>query len=603
MMIAFASLLALFATLYAYLDRPSPDWPNWLSINTIISIYVVLLKACVLVITASGLGQLKWEWFAGRKARPLADLVEYDSASRGPLGAVSLLWRIRLSHALSSIGAVIVILALATEPFAQQIIRYYECPVPKPYAPAHIPRTNYYNGAGGEHIGAMTGNLMPEVQNAILGGIFNPSPDPGARCMGGNCTFHEPYSSVAYCSACKDISNDMKFKNVTWTYMNEGTPVPTWNLTSVLPGGLNVTMSSASAYTRSFQVAAMGFYDTGFGFILGKTSIHDQPIIDGQTGLAWPECNSATSNKTDWKCRGYGATSCSLYPCIKTFSATSRSGVLRESIVGISNSWGYAANPAPDFSPPMASLDTHCINAHERQSLEALGYKLHSDERWLAYNSTFSPLTAWRRNDTFPNSMIKRGCLYMVGTLSTNSIEVWLQQLFSGSVDTMLAEEDDAIIGYAGPQVIQSMYNFGDVSFDRMQATFDNISIALTNYFRQNGIANFSTAATGIALEEKTCISVRWPWLIYPTVLVCMALVFLILLMLGSCSGNDRREVWKSSPLALYYYGLVEEDGNTQVRSGGSVRSCENLRDYAKSTRARLTNTAGDVARLEIQSK
>lgn len=600
--LAFAALLALFATLYTYADKPSPDWPTWLSINTVVSIYVVLLKTCVLVITASGLGQLKWEWFAGRRARPLADLVEFDSASRGPLGAVSLLWRTKLSHALSSIGAIIVILALATEPFAQQIVRYYECAVQKAGAQAHIPRTNYYDGAGGEHIGAMTGPLFPEVQNAILGGIFNPSPNPATQCAGGNCTFHEQYSSIAYCSACKDISDDIKFKNVTWTYMYEDTSIHTWNLTSVLPSGLNVTMSPVSAEARTYQVAAMG--DLGAEFIIGKTSVHDQPNVNGQTGLPWPDCNSAVSNKTDWKCRGYGASSCRLYPCIKTYSATVESGVLRENIVDISDSWGYAARPAPDWSPPMASLDTHCINAYEWRSLEELGYQLHADERWLAYNSTFSPLTAWWRNDTFPNSMIKRGCLYMVGALSTNSIEAWLQQqLFSGSVDIMLADEDDAIIGYAGPQVIQSMYNFGDVSFDRIQATFDNISIALTNYFRQNGIANFSTAATGIALEEKTCISVRWPWLIYPTVLVCMALVFLMLLVLGPHSGGERREVWKSSPLALYYYGLIDEDGNTQLRSGGSVRSCKNMSDYAKNTSARLTSTTGDVARLEIQNR
>ena len=34
--------------------KPQPDWPDWLSINTIVSILVIVLKTAILSITAEG---------------------------------------------------------------------------------------------------------------------------------------------------------------------------------------------------------------------------------------------------------------------------------------------------------------------------------------------------------------------------------------------------------------------------------------------------------------------------------------------------------------------------------------------------------------------
>lgn len=137
--VAVAALLALFATLYAYGNKPSPDWPRWLSLNTIVSMYVVLLKSAVLLIAAEGLGQLKWTWFE-ESSQPLP-----DHATRGPAGSLALLWRLGI-FTLSSCGALVIILALAVDPFAQQILRYYECSISVVGAAPNLPRTNWFTG-------------------------------------------------------------------------------------------------------------------------------------------------------------------------------------------------------------------------------------------------------------------------------------------------------------------------------------------------------------------------------------------------------------------------------------------------------------------------
>lgn len=80
-----AALIALFATPWQYRDKLSPDWPDLLSFNSIVAIYMVLLKSCVLLVTAEGLGQPKWSWFAS-DARPLYDIQRYDDTTRVPWG-------------------------------------------------------------------------------------------------------------------------------------------------------------------------------------------------------------------------------------------------------------------------------------------------------------------------------------------------------------------------------------------------------------------------------------------------------------------------------------------------------------------------------------
>lgn len=89
------ALLAIMATVLPYEGRPLPNWPYNLSINSLISIYVVILKAAMSVVLAEGLGQLKWTWF--RKTRPLTDIARFDEASRGSIwGSILLLFSLNL---------------------------------------------------------------------------------------------------------------------------------------------------------------------------------------------------------------------------------------------------------------------------------------------------------------------------------------------------------------------------------------------------------------------------------------------------------------------------------------------------------------------------
>jgi len=49
-------LIAIIITLRPHQDKPLPQWPYNISVNSLISIYVVILKGAVLLVTAEGLG-------------------------------------------------------------------------------------------------------------------------------------------------------------------------------------------------------------------------------------------------------------------------------------------------------------------------------------------------------------------------------------------------------------------------------------------------------------------------------------------------------------------------------------------------------------------
>ena len=52
--VVFGALLAIWGTLYPFQGKPLPDWPYGLSINTLIAIYVTILKVAMIFVVTEG---------------------------------------------------------------------------------------------------------------------------------------------------------------------------------------------------------------------------------------------------------------------------------------------------------------------------------------------------------------------------------------------------------------------------------------------------------------------------------------------------------------------------------------------------------------------
>lgn len=107
--LALGSLMGIVALLVVYDGEESPNWTLkvgagrhrktlGLTINTIISIFATAFNSGLLIPVAASMSQLKWVWFQ-KGGRPLAHYQSFDSAARGPLGSVVLLWTLRCRYA------------------------------------------------------------------------------------------------------------------------------------------------------------------------------------------------------------------------------------------------------------------------------------------------------------------------------------------------------------------------------------------------------------------------------------------------------------------------------------------------------------------------
>jgi hypothetical protein len=69
------------------------------------------------------ISQSKWLLF-GHKPQRLTDFHIIDEASRGPVGALALMFRLKGRALLASAGAFVVLTSLALDPFTQQALTY-----------------------------------------------------------------------------------------------------------------------------------------------------------------------------------------------------------------------------------------------------------------------------------------------------------------------------------------------------------------------------------------------------------------------------------------------------------------------------------------------
>ena len=88
------SILAIALLLQRYDGRSQPQWPNFININTLVSLFAILVKAPLLLTVGACIGQAKWTHFRSRP-HPLKDFAVYDRASRGPEGSLNLLWHFK----------------------------------------------------------------------------------------------------------------------------------------------------------------------------------------------------------------------------------------------------------------------------------------------------------------------------------------------------------------------------------------------------------------------------------------------------------------------------------------------------------------------------
>lgn len=201
-------------------------WTLFLQPSTIFSILAAAAQSSMMVAIVQVLSQLKWLQMSLPKAQPVADFVTFYSASRGPMGSLSLFYLYnKESWVLASIAytaSLVTIAALAMGPFTQQVISIKsDNSVPTDGMNSTIAVSNYYKARNttptylelemdedGIIIGTAIDELRPDPD--LSRSFFNAYFDLGKSfidftCSSTNCTW-DTFNSLGLCSVCQDVT-------------------------------------------------------------------------------------------------------------------------------------------------------------------------------------------------------------------------------------------------------------------------------------------------------------------------------------------------------------------------------------------------------------
>jgi hypothetical protein len=314
--------------------------------------FFVRMRSIVRALILLGLCQLKWLWF--RDPHPMLDLERFDRASRGPWGAFLLLLRLRPQYVhaphelhlsspkcsyLATFGAVLSIVALAIDPFSQQIIRYYSCFPASRTESARLPRANNYTR---DAISRGIGNaeLNTTLATSIMVGAM---PDPpmnytelmSFECQTGNCTFPvtdagEMFQTLGLCHQCWDIANLIQVNN---TNTSQGWSLANWHVGDDWNFGRRPAYVGENALPYEADNNSNAMYWSRKTLAM-RAEFDDLITVDGIMLNVNNDCDVESSEhcpKHPWAFR------CAIYPCIKTMSAKILNSKLEEKILSTSS--------------------------------------------------------------------------------------------------------------------------------------------------------------------------------------------------------------------------------------------------------------------------
>ncbi|KAF3044301.1 hypothetical protein E8E12_006608 [Didymella heteroderae] len=507
-----------------------------------------IAAAALIVPTSEALGQLKWNWF--HESRAMWDFEIFDKASRGPWGAIMLLFRTK-GRSLAAFGAVLILLLLAIDTFLQQVVDYPER-WQRSITPGVIPRVVKYKPYSPPQFFQHEEQLMfqAELRPLVQGFLYSNGSEPypfgnGTRpdipliCPTSNCTWPE-YETLAVCSRCEEVSASL---DVTQTCLNttiDWSPDWTGPLASVpyLQGnvcGYFLNASSDTPILLSGYVAGNGGsnvtsgqallvrtvpltdYDTkeplyGGGSVRFKTVRN--PILDGLI--------ASTTNGVSgvYQSEPPDIHECILSWCVQTIRSAYSWGVYEETIT--SEFWDTSSDPTPW---PWRVWESKTGLTLDYESDVALNLSA-SGPTYGLDNSTLQEIVTLF-DDIFPS---------FYAANSTTAVPLLRYKNYPNGPWTRTLDFNPWL---APNNITQHMRR---------------LAWSMTNVMRSSSSKEMFS---GNAYTIDTYVSVKWEWLIFPFVLLLLSLAFLVSTMVKT-SKDTTTGVWKTSAMPTLIYGLPE---------------------------------------------
>ncbi|KIW98533.1 uncharacterized protein Z519_00194 [Cladophialophora bantiana CBS 173.52] len=517
--LACGCLVGTIALLAVHNGREAPTWTLTvgssqyrktfgLTINTIISVFATAFNSGLLIPVAASISQLKWIWFQ-KGRRPLAHFQKFESAARGPLGSLILLWTLRCRR-LACLGAIIVIAALGTGFSFQALVVYPLQPVQVDVA--RIQRTNLNWGSN-----SLTTSLSNDMVGAIYSGIYqytDVSQMKNVSCSTGNCTWLETYTSMAVCSECHDVTASLKKTCGTAQVSSQADGVQSVVNMSLpycnysLPNGLKASGVPSVNYS-SLEISSSTADSVHFDAD-SALSVLSTIWTQWGSGVAdWGNLGSLTPASDIMGIASTQAIECAIYYCVQKFNASVSRGKLSERVID-TYAKGRFTSPDVYVLEPPASFTNHSNKGYAN---------VYQSNQLGAIRDFFS--TQWA------------GQVLEFGTPPTNTPTTPIAQFLWGIF-------------------------FEQSPFAQFLQMFSSLAKSMSDNIRSYSIGSDAVpTADGATYQDKPHVKVRWGWLALPAALLGLALTLLVGTI--AATAHEKTLLWKGSGLAAFSHPLTSD--------------------------------------------
>ncbi|KAL4886121.1 hypothetical protein BJY04DRAFT_213656 [Aspergillus karnatakaensis] len=585
-----ACFIAICIVLLIFDDKARPQITFNLSLNAIISVLSVACRSSLFLVMAEAISQLKWLWVRTKPSTRLQTLETFDHASRGPLGSLYMIFAHK-GLSLASLGAMVVVLLLAFDPFLQQVLSY-----PTRSYGINVNETGTFSTAADASDATVRQATMglfvdsPDKQflndekladednmrlfEAYYRAIWTDDLGIKPTCSTGNCTW-PVFQSLGYCATCVDMTAEAELmcERPDPPVVPEGLEIfqaGSGDCAVVLPKGrpsnttLTVTYDAESGSgdddeDQEQKATAIKFptdivwkvHDT---FLAGEPGVFNQDAGENEDlmfagdvqrpslVLAYARLGLDLEDpSTDDPVSGIKieeVTQCSLSFCLRDYEVAVRNGGVEVSMLATDLGRVYKRS----FEHQLAGGESESTCwAPQGGSQPALKSNSPADSRFEI--CTWTPLDDYpfvgRREQAYTKSTnngwtrVDRNSRWEIGgthRIVQTGLEPFMEKL-AASLSALAMEDSDATV-------------------------------------------------SGTVYDTEVYVEVQWLWIVFPGALVLLANLFLAVTILLNRRG--RMPLWKSSTLALLYHGLerIEQDerwyetasGMEQKASGVDVR-------------------------------
>ncbi|CAG8045873.1 unnamed protein product [Penicillium olsonii] len=559
--------IAIAVVLYVFDGKLRPEIGHDINLNTIVSILATGSKSALVFAVGEAIGQLKWVWFQDptKGQSPLVSIQRFDAASRGPIGSLMILAHHR-SCSLVSLGAAVIVLLLAFDPFVQLVLKYPVGSTDDASATsrATAPQLRQW---------ITTGDDTRDIGTAYTEGYYSQSQDFTVPpiCSSGNCTWDQ-FSSVGICSRCTNMSTTAK-------------------------------VSCKSASTAAIRKACSITFPGGF--------IYDFKVVHNQTHSMAIDTNKDTMSMLTshdvtfpspvvWQPFSYNASwilqvaSGAVDRQLPEFPNATLVGVKDPQVAAIYIEIGLKNSFIPSIQRNTLST---CLRDYEVIVDNGTpSVKTKNIDFGTIYEDTIPGGLCWTPGP--PDSLgFQEGknftfCEPRMSEL-VNVLKYFPQEQ-SRSYTWYYSDLDEEIGSYNLSREINSNYAFQQDQLNRngFEKSIENMAAALTKF----GLEGTNQSANGTVQVTKVFVHVRWPWLILPGCLIVFGSIFLVITI--AVSSKSRAPLWKSSALVPYYHGLeVEDDDENEYRASSAMEKNAEKNDV----RLRRSTTNGRLMMLRWQ--